>query len=314
MELRTHDRPDKHARRDAGQPDPHAARTGTEPPRHLSTMSTTTTGTVYLVGAGPGDPELMTVKARRLLDEADVVLHDSLVGDGVIESISDSTRVEHVGKRADGERTPQADINDHLVREARAGHDVVRLKGGDPTIFARGGEEAEHLARHGVRFKVVPGVTSAIAAPGVAGIPPTHRDHASTLAVVTGHEDPTKADSALDWGALSDLVAAGGTLVILMGVGRLPDNAATLREEGVDPETPVAMVERATLPNERTVTGTLDTIVDRVHEAGIDPPAVTVVGGVVDVRETVAHCLGETDAATDGSVLSGVEVVEVNRQ
>ncbi|GAB3314269.1 uroporphyrinogen-III C-methyltransferase [Haloplanus salinarum] len=272
-------------------------------------MSTTTTGTVYLVGGGPGDPELMTVKARRLLDEADVVLHDSLVGDGVIESIPDPTRVENVGKRADGERTPQAEINDRLIREAEAGRDVVRLKGGDPTIFARGGEEAEHLARHGVPFEVVPGVTSAIAAPGVAGVPATHREHASALAVVTGHEDPTKADSALDWGALSALVDAGGTLVILMGVGRLPDNVAALRANGVAPDTPVAMVERATLDDERVVAGTLDTVVDRADEAAVEPPAVTVVGEVVGVRETVAHCLGGTDAAVEGPTLAVPERV-----
>ena len=272
-------------------------------------MSTTTTGTVYLVGAGPGDPELMTVKARRLLDEADVVLHDSLVGDGVIESIPDPTRVENVGKRAGGERTPQAEINDRLIREAQAGRDVVRLKGGDPTIFARGGEEAEHLARHGVPFEVVPGVTSAIAAPGVAGVPATHREHASALAVVTGHEDPTKADSALDWSALSALVDAGGTLVILMGVGRLPDNVAALRANGVAPDTPVAMVERATLDDERVVAGTLDTVVDRADEAAVEPPAVTVVGEVVGVRETVAHCLGGTDAAVEGPTLAVPERV-----
>ncbi|QGX95513.1 uroporphyrinogen-III C-methyltransferase [Haloplanus rallus] len=272
-------------------------------------MSTTTTGTVYLVGGGPGDPELMTVKARRLLDEADVVLHDSLVGDGVIESIPDPTRVENVGKRAGGERTPQAEINDRLIREAEAGRDVVRLKGGDPTIFARGGEEAEHLARHGVPFEVVPGVTSAIAAPGVAGVPATHREHASALAVVTGHEDPTKADSALDWGALSALVDAGGTLVILMGVGRLPDNVAALRANGVAPDTPVAMVERATLDDERVVAGTLDTVVDRADEAAVEPPAVTVVGEVVGVRETVAHCLGGTDAAVEGPTLAVPERV-----
>jgi uroporphyrin-III C-methyltransferase len=274
-------------------------------------MSHTPTGTVYLVGAGPGDPELMTVKARRLLDSADVVLHDSLVGDGVVDSIPADTRVENVGKRAGGERTPQAEINDRLVREATAGREVVRLKGGDPTIFARGGEEAEHLARHDVPFEVVPGITSAVAAPGVAGIPPTHRDHASTLAVVTGHEDPTKADSALDWDALSSLVTAGGTLVILMGVGRLPDNAAALRAAGVDPSTPVAMVERATLDDERVVTGTLDTIVDVADAAAIEPPAVTVVGEVVGVRETVARCLGGSDALADAPLLAGNGAVEV---
>ena len=261
-------------------------------------MSTMTTGTVYLVGAGPGDPELVTVKARRLLDSADVVLHDSLVGDGVVDTIPDDVRVENVGKRANGDRTPQAEINDRLIREAKAGREVVRLKGGDPTIFARGGEEAEHLARHNVPFEVVPGITSAVAAPGVAGIPATHRDHASALAVVTGHEDPTKADSALDWGALSDLVDAGGTLVILMGVGRIPDNAAALRAAGVASDTPVAMVERATLPDERVVTGTLDTIVDVADAAAVEPPAVTVVGDVVGVRETVARCLGGSDAMT----------------
>jgi len=274
-------------------------------------MSTMTTGTVYLVGAGPGDPDLVTVKARRLLDSADVILHDSLVGDGVVDTIPDDVRVENVGKRANGDRTPQAEINDRLIREAKAGREVVRLKGGDPTIFARGGEEAEHLARHNVPFEVVPGITSAVAAPGVAGIPATHRDHASALAVVTGHEDPTKEDSALDWGALSALVAAGGTLVILMGVGRLPDNAAALRAAGVDPTTPVAMVERATLPDERVVTGTLDTIVDVADAAAVDPPAVTVVGDVVGVRETVARCLGGSDAMAEAPVTTANGVVGV---
>jgi uroporphyrin-III C-methyltransferase len=270
-------------------------------------MNATTTGTVYLVGAGPGDPDLMTVKARRLLDEADVVLHDSLVGDGVVEAIPATTRAEHVGKRADGARTPQAEINERLVREATAGRAVVRLKGGDPTVFARGGEEAEHLARHGVPFEVVPGVTSAVAGPGAAGIPATHRDHASALAVVTGHEDPTKADSALDWAALAHLVTAGGTLVILMGVGRLPDNVAALRAAGVDSETPVAMVERATLADERVVTGTLATMVDRADDAGVEPPAVTVVGEVVGVRETVATCLDGSGAAADPSAVVATE-------
>ena len=287
-------------------------------------MTMNTTGTVYLVGAGPGDPELMTVKARRLLDEADVVLRDSLVGDDVVESIPDRTAVVHTGKRADGERTPQADINVRMVREARAGRDVVRLKGGDPMVFGRGGEEAEHLARNDVPFEVVPGVTSAIAAPSVAGVPTTHRDHASSLTVVTGHEDPTKADSALDWDALAGNVAAGGTLVVLMGVGRLPDNVAALREAGLEADVPVAMVERATLPTERAVTGTLDTIVSRADEAGVRPPAVTVVGDVVGVRETVAHCLGGESGANpragwdvtafdaDAEVEAGVD--EVNRQ
>ena len=275
-------------------------------------MNTTATGTVYLVGAGPGDPELLTVKARRLLDSADVVFHDSLVGDGVVNSIPDDVRAEPVGKRANGDRTPQAEINDRLARAAEAGREVVRLKGGDPTVFARGGEEAEYLARRNVPVEVVPGITSAVAAPGVAGIPATHRDHASTLAVVTGHEDPTKEASALDWDALSGLVEAGGTLVILMGVSRLPDNAAALRAAGVGAETPVAMIERATLPDERVATGTLDTIVDIADAAGIEPPAVTVVGDVVGVRETVARCLGGSDAKAEATPVApnAVEVTD----
>jgi len=278
-------------------------------------MSTNTNGTVYLVGAGPGDPELLTVKARRLLESADIVLHDSLVSDGVVESIPDSVRVEHVGKRADGERTPQAAINERLVCEASAGRDVVRLKGGDPTLFARGGEEAEHLATHGVAFEIVPGVTSAIAGPGVTGIPATHRDHASAFVVVTGHEDPTKPDSSIDWESLSKIVATGGTLVILMGVGRLPDNVAALRAGAVDAETPVAMVERATLEDECIVTGTVETIVDRAEEVGIEPPAVTVVGDVVDVRETVEHCLGKADAVAETPLAGTTDgIAEVNRR
>ncbi|MFB6068668.1 MAG: uroporphyrinogen-III C-methyltransferase [Halobacterium sp.] len=257
----------------------------------------THTGTVSLVGAGPGDPELLTVKARNRIDDADVVLHDSLVGCDVVASLPETATVVDVGKRADGKRTSQEEINHLMVREANAGNDVVRLKGGDPHVFGRGGEEAEFLARHDVPVEVVPGVTSAIAAPGVAGIPVTHREHASSLTVVTGHEAPTKPESALDWDALAGNVRAGGTLVVLMGVGRLPDNVAALRSHGVAPETPVALVEKATLPDEATVTGTLDTIVDRVDDAGIEPPAVTVVGDVVGVRETVASCLGGEGAA-----------------
>ncbi|WP_248895769.1 uroporphyrinogen-III C-methyltransferase [Haloplanus halobius] len=254
-------------------------------------------GTVSLVGAGPGDPELLTVKARRLLDDADVVLYDSLVSEAVRDCVPSSVERIDVGKRGDGERTPQAETNALMVRRARAGDEVVRLKSGDPCVFGRGGEEAEHLAAAGVPFEVVPGVTSAIAGPSLAGVPATHRDHASSLTVVTGHQDPTKAESALDWTALARSVTAGGTLVILMGVGRLPDNVAALREGGVDPETPVAMVERASHPDEFAVTGTLDTIVDRAEDVGIDPPAVTVVGDVVSVRARVSDYLRAAGSA-----------------
>lgn len=250
-------------------------------------------GTVYLVGAGPGDPELLTVRARRLLDTAEYVMHDSLVHEELLESVPDGTKLVDVGKRPgpDGERTTQAEIHEILVETASEPASIVRLKCGDPTVFARGGEEAEALADAGVGCEIVPGVTSAIAAPGIAGIPVTHREHASALTVVTGHEDPTKPESALDWNALATTVDAGGTLAILMGVGKLPDNMAALETAGLDPETPVAMIERATYEDQQVVTGTVGTITERADEAGISPPAVTLVGDVVEVREAVDACV-----------------------
>jgi uroporphyrin-III C-methyltransferase len=245
------------------------------------------TGTVYLVGSGPGDPELLTVKARRLIDAADVVLHDKLPGPELLESIPAEKR-EDVGKRAGGEWTPQEYTNRRLVELAGEGKTVVRLKGGDPFVFGRGGEEAEHLADHGIDFEYVPGVTSAIAGPGVAGIPVTHRDHASSVSFVTGHEDPTKDESAIDWAALAE---TGGTLVVLMGVGKLPMYAEALLSAGMDPETPAALIERATWPDQRIACGTLETIVGVRDEAGIEPPAITVIGGVAATRDRVADFL-----------------------
>jgi uroporphyrin-III C-methyltransferase len=233
-------------------------------------------GTVYLVGSGPGDPELLTVKAKRLLEEADVVLHDKLPGPDIIGQIPAEKR-EDVGKRAGGERTPQSDINARLVELAEDGKDVVRLKGGDPFVFGRGGEEMQYLAERGVDFEVVPGITSAVAAPASADIPVTHREHASSVSFVTGHEDPEKEESAVDWQALAD---TGGTIVVLMGVGKLPEYTAALRDAGMAPETPVALVEKGTRPGEQVATGTLDTIVEARDEQGIEPPAVTVIGGV----------------------------------
>jgi len=257
-----------------------------------------TTGVVYLVGSGPGDPELLTVKARRLLEAADIVLHDKLPGPEIIESIP-AQRREDVGKRAGGDRTSQAYTNERLVELAREGKQVVRLKGGDPFVFGRGGEEAEVLAEAGVPFEVVPGVTSPIAAPGVAGIPVTHRDHVSSVSFVTGHEDPTKAESSVDWSALAD---TGGTIVVLMGVGKLPEYTAELRDAGLDPETPVALVERGTWPAMRVATGTLDTIVDVRDAAGIEPPAITVIGEVAAYREELVAFLrgrGDADATAE---------------
>jgi uroporphyrin-III C-methyltransferase len=244
-------------------------------------------GTVYLVGSGPGDPDLLTVRARDLLDAADVVLHDKLPGPEILGLVPEAKR-EDVGKRAGGERTSQEYTNDRLVELAREGKTVVRLKGGDPFVFGRGGEEMEHLAAHDVPFEVVPGVTSAVGGPGVAGIPVTHRDFVSSVTFVTGHEDPTKPESTVDWDALA---ATGGTLVVLMGVGKLPDYTRKLREAGMDPDTPVALVERATWPDMRVATGTLDTAVDVRDREGIEPPAITVIGGVAAVRDDVREWL-----------------------
>ena len=244
-------------------------------------------GLVSLVGSGPGDPELLTVKARRLLDDADVVLHDKLPGPEILDTIPEAKR-EDVGKRAGGEWTPQEYTNRRLVELAREGEHVVRLKGGDPFVFGRGGEEMEHLASEGIPFEVVPGITSAVGGPGVAGIPVTHRDHASSVSFVTGHEDPTKAESAVEWDALA---ATGGTIVVLMGVGKLPDYTAALREAGMAPDTPVALVERATWPGMQVATGTLDDIVAVRDAEGIEPPAITVIGEVAATRERVLEFL-----------------------
>jgi uroporphyrin-III C-methyltransferase len=259
-------------------------------------------GVVYLIGSGPGDPGLLTLRARRLLDTADVVLHDKLPGPAL--SLVPEDRGEDVGTRAGGERTSQSYTNERMVELAREGNSVVRLKGGDPFVFGRGGEEAEHLAGAGVEFEVVPGVSSAVAGPAVAGVPLTHREHASAVTVVTGHEDPTKEESAVDWTALA---ATGGTLVVLMGVGRLPTYAGALRDAGMDPATPVAMVERATWPDQRVATGTLATIVDERDRVGIEPPAVTVVGPVAATRDRVLDFLRNGDRAVDAETDAGTE-------
>ncbi|WP_148413811.1 uroporphyrinogen-III C-methyltransferase [Haloferax sp. KTX1] len=260
-------------------------------------------GTVHLVGSGPGDPELLTMKAARLIDEADVVLHDKLPGPEILGMIPAEKR-EDVGKRAGGEWTPQEYTNNRLVELAREGNDVVRLKGGDPFVFGRGGEEMEHLADNGIPFEVVPGITSAVAGAGAAGIPVTHRDHVSSVSFVTGHEDPTKDESAVDWDALA---ATGGTLVVLMGVGKLPLYTAELREAGMDGDTPVALIERATWPDMRVATGTLDTIVDVRDEADIEPPAITVIGEVAATRDRVKQFLrgGGADAVAEADATAG---------
>lgn len=282
-------------------------------------------GKVYLVGAGPGDPDLLTVKARRVIDTADVIMYDALTGEDIVESLPQGTTVYDVGKRPgdDGHRTTQDEINQKMVAHARDGDTVVRLKSGDPTVFGRGGEEAEHLADELVRFEIVPGVSSMLAAPGVVGIPLTHRRLASAITVITGHQDPTKEESALEWSSIADTVTAGGTLLILMGVSKLSQNVDRLREQGVPADTPIAMVEKATWSDEAMVTGTLESIVADADAAGIAPPAVTIVGDVVSVRDQVADQLlrdressiaatgtAHPTTAPDGTVLPRSPVLE----
>lgn len=253
-------------------------------------------GTVYLVGAGPGDPDLLTVRARRLIETADVVLHDALTRDTLVERIPTPAEVVDVGKRAE-HRTPQSEINDLLVDRASSGDAVVRLKGGDPFVFGRGGEEAQHLADNDVRFETVPGVSSVIAAPGLAGIPLTHRDISSRFTVITGHETPDKEGSSLDWSAIASDIAGGSTLVILMGVRTLERNVAALRSHGVDGDVPVAIVQKAAWDDQQVVHGTLDTIGDVAESSSISAPATTIVGDVVSVREDVASAFDDFEPA-----------------
>ncbi|WP_423751696.1 uroporphyrinogen-III C-methyltransferase [Salinirarus marinus] len=258
--------------------------------------SRATKGTVYLVGAGPGDPDLLTVRARRLIETADVVLHDALTRDALVDRIPTSARVVDVGKRVEY-KTPQAEINERLVDHASSGDAVVRLKGGDPFVFGRGGEEAQHLADHGVPFEVVPGVSSVIAAPGLAGIPLTHRDVSSRFTVITGHETPDKEGSSLDWSAIASEIESGSTLVVLMGVRTLERNVAALCSHGVGGDVPVALVQKAAWEDQRVIRGTLETIVEAADRASISPPATTVVGDVVSVRGDVADELDDFDPA-----------------
>jgi uroporphyrinogen III methyltransferase/synthase len=248
-------------------------------------------GTVYLVGAGPGDPGLITVAGLDRIREADVIVYDRLVSARLLDHARPEAELIYVGKAPEyvGGSTAaphdQAAINQILIDKARVGKRVVRLKGGDPFVFGRGGEEAEALRAAGIAFEVVPGVTSAIAVPAYAGIPVTHRGVAASFAVITGHEDPEKPESSIDW---AHLATATDTLVFLMGVKNLPEIAANLTANGRSVSTPVAVIRCGTTPDQRTVTGTLADIANRVTEAGLAPPAITVVGEVVRLRETLS--------------------------
>jgi uroporphyrinogen III methyltransferase/synthase len=238
--------------------------------------------TVYLVGAGPGDPGLMTMRGAALLRDADVVLYDRLIPEGVFDGLR--AELIYVGKQGGGPQMPQDEITRLLLEHGARSQVVVRLKGGDPFVFGRGGEEAEALHEAGIDFEVVPGVTSGVAAPAYAGIPVTQRGMASAVAFVTGHEDPEKPETAIDWEALARFP---GTLVFYMGVRSLPRIASKLVEGGRGAAEPVAVVERGTMPGQRTVLSTLASVGEDAAAAGVKAPAITLVGPVAALRETI---------------------------
>ncbi len=239
-------------------------------------------GKVYLIGAGPGDPGLLTLKGRECIHKADVVVYDYLAAPALLAHADPGADLIYVGKKGGDHTLSQDGINRLIVEKALQGLVVARLKGGDPFIYGRGGEEAEELLAAGVAFEIVPGVTSAVAAPAYAGIPLTHRDYTSTLAFVTGHEDPTKESSQINWASLASGI---GTLVFFIGVKNLPHITSQLMDHGMAADTPVALVRWGTTNRQRTVTGTLETIVGVAREAGIKAPAIIVVGRVVELRE-----------------------------
>jgi uroporphyrinogen III methyltransferase / synthase len=241
-------------------------------------------GKAYLVGAGPGDPGLITLKGFRLLQRAEVVIYDFLANPELLKHVPPEAEIIYVGKKGGNHTMPQGEINRLIIEKALSGKKIVRLKGGDPFIFGRGGEEAEELAKAQVPFEIVPGVTSAIAVPAYAGIPLTHRRYNTAVAFFTGHEDPTKETPAKDFGPGIDPI---GTLVFLMGVKNLPAILEKLHQQGLDSETPAALIQWGTTVRQKTVVGTLSTIIKKSEEAGVTPPAIFVVGRVVELRETL---------------------------
>lgn len=239
-------------------------------------------GTVWLVGAGPGDPELLTLKAVRVMGAADVALVDDLVNPAVLAHLKPGARVIHVGKRGGCQSTPQAFIEKLLVAEAQAGYRVLRLKGGDPFVFGRGGEETAALDAAGIPWEIVSGITSGIAAPAAAGIPVTHRNAGRGVAFVTGH---TKEDAAVDWEALA---RSGLTLVIYMGIARCEDIVAGLRVGGLRADLPAAVIQHATLPQQRVLATTLANLPEDIRANSIGSPAILVIGEVANAAR-VAH-------------------------
>ncbi|MFP4145419.1 MAG: uroporphyrinogen-III C-methyltransferase [Phycisphaeraceae bacterium] len=249
------------------------------------TTNKTATGRISLVGAGPGDPGLITLAGLERLRQAEVIVYDALANPELLEYAPiDAQRID-VGKRAGQQKLCQDEICRLLVDKAHAGKFVVRLKGGDPYLFGRGAEEASFAARHGVECEIIAGITAGIAAPMAAGIPVTHREFASSVTFVTGHEDPTKQGSAVDYDALARLIATGGTVCFYMGVGRLPEISQRLQDAGLPASTPAAAVQWGTLPRQRSVRATVKTLPRKAADAAIAAPAIIVVGQVAAIDE-----------------------------
>jgi uroporphyrinogen III methyltransferase/synthase len=239
-------------------------------------------GKVYLVGAGPGDIKLITIRGLELIRRADVIIYDNLVNKGLLEFARAGAEIIYAGKKASCHELPQREINSLLAEKTSGNNIVVRLKGGDPFIFGRGGEEAQHLAKKGIPFEVVPGITSAISVPAYAGIPLTHRDHASTVAFITGHEDEKKRSSSINW---HELAHGPDTLVFLMGMKNLPKIAERLINEGKSPDTPACVIRSGTLAAQKVVTATLAALPEKVRALKITPPGIILVGDVIKLRD-----------------------------
>lgn len=253
------------------------------PPEILHPVLAKSEGKAYLVGAGPGDPMLLTLKAKWVLENADVILYDYLVDTRIMQMANPNAEWIYVGKSGlTGHTLSQEGIENLIVEQCKTGKMLCRLKGGDPYVFGRGGEEGQTLYKHGIPFEVVPGISSAIAVPNYAGIPVTHRDHVSAVTILTGHEDPTKPESSLNWSAIAN---TPGTLIFLMGVKQLGEICQKLITNGKSAKTPIALVEWGTRPNQRSIRGTLENIAERVAQQQFKPPCVTIIGDVVGLQD-----------------------------
>jgi uroporphyrin-III C-methyltransferase len=242
-------------------------------------------GKVFICGAGPGDPDLLTLKSMKLLKTCKVVLYDRLVGNNIVKLIPDTSKKIYVGREEGDPSFHQDNTNKIMKKYAKKGEKVLRLKGGDPFIFGRGGEEAEFLREHNIQYEIVPGVTSPIASAIYAGIPLTHRQFSSSIAIVTGHEATEKGQASVHWEKLPDAV---DTIIIMMGIGQLRRISTRLIRAGMSKDTDVAIIENGATSKQRVVTGTLENIIDLSRKAGIKPPAIIIIGKVVSLGEKIS--------------------------